>query len=195
MKKRLSLFTLLMALQFTVATAQKKFVVNGVEIPRTLEFKEKKMALNGIGQRSKFFKDLYIQALYLTQLSQDPKQILASETEMAITLHITSGLISSKKLSKALAKGMEKSVGKVGIRRFRNELRELKDLLSTEETKVGDVFELTFNPLDASIWINKNNDYKGKITGLEFKKAFFGIWLSEDPVDKDLKNDLLGIRK
>jgi len=192
MKKLLLLLAFIVALQSNIANAQQKFNVNGIEIPRTLEFKGKTMSLNGIGQRSKFWTDLYVQALYLSILSQDAKEILSSETEMAVTLHITSGLISSKKLAKALAKGMEKSVGDEGIKKFNKELTELEDLLSTEETKVGDVFELTFNPLDESLWITKNKQYKGKIKGLEFKKAFFGIWLSDNPVDKGLKEDLLG---
>lgn len=193
MKKLLSLFTLIVALHFTNATAQKNFIVNGVEIPRTLEFKGNTLSLNGVGQRSKFFTELYVQALYLTRYSQDAKQILDSDTEMAISLHITSGLISSKKLSKALAKGMEKSVGEAGLLKFSKELKELEYLLSTEETKAGDIFELTFNPQDESLWITKNTAFKGKIKGLEFKKAFYGIWLSDNPVDKTLKEDLLGI--
>jgi hypothetical protein len=193
MKKLLALLTLIVTLQFTNATAQSSFTVNGIEIPRTLEFKGKIMSLNGFGQRSKLFMDLYVQALYVTQLSQDAKQILDSQTEMAITLRITSGLVSSNKLSKALEKGMEKSVGEEGMLKYAKELKELEYLLSTEDTKIGDLFELTFNPLDESLWITKNKDYKGKIKGLEFKKAFFGIWLSDNPVNKGLKEDLLGL--
>lgn len=192
MKKFLSLLALIALLNLNYATAQKKFNFNGVEIPRTLEFKGKTMSLNGVGERSKFFTDLYVQALYLTKHSQDAVQILDSETEMAIVLHITSDLVSSKKLSKALSKGMLKSVGDKGILTFSTELKELEDLLTTEETKKGDIFELTFNPQDESLWITKNETYKGQIKGLEFKKAFYGIWLSENPVDADLKDDLLG---
>jgi hypothetical protein len=192
MKKVLIVFALMSALQFNTVNAQKNFTVNGVNIPRTIEFKGTTLTLNGVGQRSKFFTDLYIQALYLTKFSQDAKQILESGNEMAVALHITSGLITSKKLSKALAKGMEKSVGESGVLKFAKELQELEDLLSTEETKSGDVFELTFNPQDESLWITKNKIYRGKIKGVEFKKAFYGIWLSENPVDKTLKEDLLG---
>jgi hypothetical protein len=32
----------------------------------------------------------------------------------------------------------------------------------------------------------KNKSYKGNIKGIELKKAF-RIWLSDNPVDKDLK--------
>jgi hypothetical protein len=192
MKQLLPLLALVALFNLDTAIAQKNFNVNGVEVPRTLEFQGKTMSLNGVGQRSKFFTDLYVQALYLTRYSQDPAQILDSETEMAITLHITSELVSSKKLSKALEKGMLKSVGDEGILMFRKELKELEYLLTTEETKRGDLFELTFNPQDGSLWITKNGTYKGQIKGLEFKKAFFGIWLSENPVDKGLKDDLLG---
>jgi hypothetical protein len=192
MKKVLIVFALMSALQFNTVNAQKNFTVNGVNIPRTIEFKGTTLTLNGVGQRSKFFTDLYIQALYLTKFSQDANQILESGNEMAVALHITSGLITSKKLSKALAKGMEKSVGESGVLKFAKELQELEDLLSTEETKSGDVFELTFNPQDESLWITKNKIYRGKIKGIEFKKAFYGIWLSENPVDKTLKEDLLG---
>ncbi|MCL6461307.1 Chalcone isomerase-like [Flavobacterium micromati] len=192
MKKFLSLLALVLLFNLNTANAQKNFNVNGIEVPRTLEFKGKSMSLNGVGQRSKFFTDLYVQALYLSKYSQDAAQILDSQTEMAITLHITSDLVSSKKLSKALEKGMLKSVGDEGILIFSKELKELEYLLTTEVTKKGDLFELTFNPQDESLWITKNGTYKGQIKGLEFKKAFYGIWLSENPVDKDLKDELLG---
>ena len=42
------------------------------------------------------------------------------------------------------------------------------------------------------MWIIKNDVFKGKILGKDFKKAFFGIWLSDKPIDQKLKNDLLG---
>mgnify|MGYP003639934512 FL=1 len=159
MKKLLALLTLIVTLQFTNATAQSSFTVNGVEIPRTLEFKGKIMSLNGFGQRSKLFMDLYVQALYVTQLSQDAKQILDSQTEMAITLRITSGLVSSNKLSKALEKGMEKSVGEEGMLKYAKELKELEYLLSTEDTKIGDLFELTLTLL-----MSRSGSRKTKIT-------------------------------
>jgi len=37
------------------------------------------------------------------------------------------------------------------------------------------------------IWIDL------EFSGLDFKKAFFGIWLSDNPVQSSLKQQLLGI--
>ena len=190
MKKILLLLTFLLSLQFL--NAQKSLEVNGVNIPRTLDFKGETLTLNGVGQRSKMFTDLYVQALYLSVLTQDPKLILDSDTEMAIRIHITSSLVTSKKLSKALSKGMEKSVGEAGMLKLTKEVQELEALIGREITKSGDSFNLVYNPFDKSLWIYKNDKYEGKIEGFEFKKAFFGIWLSDNPVDKDLKEELLG---
>lgn len=192
MKKILLLLTFLLSVQFSTIQAQKILEVGGVTIPRTLDFKGKTLTLNGVGQRSKMFTELYVQALYLSQLTQDANLILESDMEMAIRIHITSSLVTSKKLSKALAKGMEKSVGEAEMVKLAKEVNELEALIGREVTKAGDSFNLIYNPLDRSLWIYKNNQYEGKIESFEFKKAFFGIWLSENPVDKDLKEELLG---
>lgn len=191
MKKNL-LFVFLFLIQFLPVNAQSQFEIEGVTVPRTIDFEGKKLELNGFGVRSKAWVDVYVQALYLTTLSQDPQFIMDSETPMGIRIEIISSLVSSKKLSKALYKGLEKSVGEEGMLKLEKEARLLETLVNSEITKKGDVFKLIYNPLDTSIWIIKNDKLAGKIAGIEFKKAFLGIWLSDKPVDADLKNDLLG---
>lgn len=188
----LPLFVLFVFIQSNVAIAQNQFETEGVIVPRTIEFENKTLQLNGFGTRSKMWVDVYVQALYLTSLSQEAKYILDGDTEMGIRIQILSNLVSSKKLTKALNNGMEKSVGKENMKQFESQVILLESLLSTEETRKGDAFNLIYNPTDTSIWVYKNNKFEGKIPGFEFKKAFFGIWLSNNPVDADLKNDLLG---
>ena len=46
--------------------------------------------------------------------------------------------------------------------------------------------------MDQTMNIFKNETLKGKIPGFDFKKALFGIWLSDKPVDETLKKNLLG---
>lgn len=191
MKKNV-LIALFFLVQFVSVNAQTQFEVEGVTVPRTIDFEGRKLELNGFGVRSKAWVDVYVQALYLTTLSQDPEFIIDSETPMGIRIEIISSLVSSKKLSKALYKGLEKSVGEEGMVKVEKEAKYLEALVNSEPTKKGDVFKLIYNPVDVSIWIIKNDRYIDKIAGQDFKRAFLGIWLSKNPVDQDLKNDLLG---
>ncbi|KQO33370.1 chalcone isomerase [Flavobacterium sp. Leaf82] len=191
MKKILLLLTLLLSVQFSTVTAQTQLEVNGVTVPRKIEFQGKTLQLNGAGGRSKMWLEVYVQALYLSQLSQDPQFIIDSDTEMAIRIEITSSMVSSNKLTKAMNAGFEKSAGS-NLEELRPRIEQFKKLLSDAITE-KDVFVLGYNPLDQTINVYKNEVLKGKVSGFDFKKALFGIWLSDKPVDDTLKKHLLGI--
>lgn len=191
MKKILLALTLLLSLQFSTVSAQTQLEVNGVTVPRKIEVQNKTMQLNGAGGRSKMWLEVYVQALYLSQLSQDPKFIIDSDTEMAIRIEITSSMVSSNKLTKAMNAGFEKSAGS-NLEELRPRIEQFKTLLSDPITE-KDVFVLWYNPFDQTVNVIKNEVVKGKVPGFDFKKALFGIWLSDKPVDENLKKHLLGI--
>ena len=111
MKKITLLLSLLLTMQFSAVSAQTHLEVNGVTVPRKIELQNKTLQLNGAGGRSKMWLEVYVQALYLSQLSQDPEFIIDSDTEMAIRIEITSSMVSSNKLTKAMNTGFEKSAG------------------------------------------------------------------------------------
>ena len=192
MKNILLLFVFVFSVQFSQVSAQKQIEVDGVILPRTIEFKQRTLMLNGVGIRSKMWVDVYVQALYLSDLSQNAESILESNSEMAIRLQITSSMVTSEKLSKSLNKGLIKSIGDGNLSKFKTQIALLESLLNKEKTFKDDAINLIYNPADESLWVYKNDRYEGKIPGLEFKKVFFGIWLSDNPVDEKLKNDLLG---
>jgi len=190
MKKILLLLAVLLSLQFSTVSAQTQIDVNGVTVPRKIEFQGKPLQLNGAGGRSKMWLEVYVQALYLSQLTQDPQFIIDSDTEMAVRIEITSSMVSSSKLTKAMNTGFEKSAG-ANLEQLRPRIEQLKSYLSDAITE-KDVFILAYNPLDQNVYVSKNEVLKGKIPGFDFKKALFGIWLSDKPVDETLKKHLLG---
>jgi hypothetical protein len=191
MKKIILITILAFSALFSEVNAQKQIVFEGVTLPRTMKFENKTLQLNGAGSRSKMWVEVYIQALYLSILSQDPKEIINDNLEMSIRIEITSALVSSGKLTRAIHTGFEKSAGD-NFKALEPKMELLKSFLAEEITN-GDVFELTYNPADQSIWVVKNKELKGKVGGFEFKKVFFGIWLGDKPVDEELKASLLGI--
>ena len=191
MKKLLLVLTLVISALLSEVNAQKQIVFEGVTIPRTITFQNKTLQLNGAGSRSKMWVEVYIQALYLSQLSQNPTEIISDNTDMSIRIEVTSALVSSGKLTRAMNAGFEKSTGE-NLESLRPKIELFKSFLSDEITR-GDVFELTYNATEGAVWVVKNGELKGKIQGFEFKKALFGIWLSNKPADEDLKNSLLGL--
>ena len=65
------------------------------------------------------------------------------------------------------------------------------DLENREKIKEGDIFEIWYVP-GMGVQPFKNGNFQANIEGLDFKKALFGIWLSDKPADASLKKSLLG---
>ncbi|WP_417939516.1 chalcone isomerase family protein [Flavobacterium sp. RS13.1] len=189
MKKILLILTIFLCLPLSLS-AQSHIDINGVTVPRKIEVLNKTLQLNGAGGRSKMWMEVYVQALYLSQLTQDAQFIMESDTDMAIRIEITSSMVSANKLGKAMDTGFEKSAADK-LQALKPRIEQLKTLLSDKITE-KDVFILAYNPLDQTINVFKNESLKGKIPGFDFKKALFGIWLSDKPVDETLKKNLLG---
>lgn len=188
--KKLLFISVVISLFTSQIFAQKEFDVDGVIVPRTMNFQSKTLQLNGIGKRSKMWIEVYTQALYLTRLSQDAKDILNSDSEMAMRIQITSSMVSTGKFTRSVNNGLVRSVGK-DLEVFRPRIDEFIAMLKDEIVK-GDVFAMVYNPLEKNLWIYKNDVLKGKIRGKDFMQAYFGIWLCEKPIDQQLKDELLG---
>ena len=189
MKKLLLLF---FACFSAMSYAQKEYIVDGIIIPRSIDFQGKKLELSGFGTRSKLWMDVYLQALYLETLSQEADKIIANDLDkMAIRIIITSSLVSSGKFTRNFNNGFEKSAkDKLELLQPRIEL--FKGFMS-EKIVENDVFNLMYNPNDQKTYVYKNDVLKGTVPGLDFKNALFGIWLGNNPVDQKLKKDLLGM--
>ncbi len=163
--------------------------VAGANIPDTLKAESSELLLNGAGIRTKLFMDMYVGGLYLSEKSDDAKTITAADEPMALKLHILSGMITSQRMKEATNEGFEASLdGNTAP------LREKIDIFIAvfdEEIVKQDVFDLIYLP-GTGVKILKNGSDKGTIAGHDFKQALFGIWLSERPVQKSLKQEMLG---
>ncbi|WP_166264940.1 chalcone isomerase family protein [Marinobacter caseinilyticus] len=165
--------------------------IEGVDVPDTLSADSSELTLKGAGTRSKWFMDLYVGGLYVSNTSGDAQKIIEADEPQAITLHIISGMITSERMVSATMEGFENSTGG-NTAPIKAEIDTFMKVFE-EEIKEGDVFDLVYVPA-AGVKVMKNGNKRGQIAGLEFKKALFGIWLSEQPAQKDLKEKMLGQR-
>lgn len=181
------LILLIMAIVVTTSVTAQKQVGDAV-LPVTETFHGQTVSLNGAGIREKLWIDLYAAGLYLNEKSSDAGEILNAEKPMSIKLHIVSKLISSEKMVEAVTEGFEKSTNG-NTAPIQKEIDTMLGFFK-EDIKKNDVFDLVYLPTKGVV-AYKNGEEKGTVKGMEFKKALFGIWLSNRPADDDLKESLL----
>ncbi|MCG8333472.1 MAG: chalcone isomerase family protein [Proteobacteria bacterium] len=164
--------------------------VSGAEIPEKLERAGITFVLNGAGIRSRFFVNIYVSALYLEDRSQDSEKILRDDRNMGIRLQIVSGFVDQDNLKSAIKDGFESATGG-NTQPIQPQIERFLELMS-EEVNKGDYFDFIYLQ-SSGLRVYKNDTFLEDIKGLNFKRAFFGIWLGDDPVDDDLKEEMLGL--
>ena len=154
-----------------------------------MEYQGAKLMLNGHGSRVKMFMKVYENSLYLEAANSNAEEIMNKDAAMAIRIDVTSSLVTVDAMKKALKEGLEKSTdnntGPI--------MKEIDQLTSTfnSDVSTGDFYEFIYLP-DAGTNVLKNSEYIDTIPGIDFKKAFFGIWISNNPIQKNLKKAMLG---
>jgi len=162
---------------------------HAVELPTNMEYQGAKLTLNGHGNRIKFFMKVYEGSLYLESSSSNAEEILSSDAPMSIRIDVLSSLVTPEAMKTALNEGLEKSTGK-NTTPIKKEIDKLNATFNSDVGS-GDFYEFIYLP-DSGVHVLKNSNYIDTIPGIEFKKAFFGIYLSSNPIQKSLKKAMLG---
>ena len=160
-----------------------------IDLPNEMEYGEAKLILNGHGTRVKFFMKAYEGSLYLESANSNAEEIINNDVPMSIRMDVISSLVTPDAMKTALNEGLEKSTGN-NTGPIMKEINQLNSILKSE-VGAGDFYEFTYLP-DSGIQVLKNSTYIDTIPGINFKKAFFGIFLSSNPVQKSLKKAMLG---
>lgn len=158
------------------------------KLPGYLQAGEQRLILNGSGVRTKTLLELYTAGLYLLKPSNNASAVIAAEEPMALRIKITSGFVSQSSLIDSLEDGFKNATGG-DTREIRQEIDQFREFFKAE-IKKGDVFDMVYLP-QYGVIVNKNSKYLGVVAGVKFKRALFGIWLSDKPADTSLKQALL----
>ena len=163
--------------------------IYAVEIPNSMEYQGVKLMLNGHGPRVQMFMKVYENSLYLEATNSNAEEIMNKDAAMAIRIDVTSSLVTVNAMKKALNEGLVKSTGN----NIGPIMKEIDQLTSTfnSDVSTGDFYEFIYLPVTGTNVV-KNSEYIDTIPGIDFKKAFFGIWISNNPIQKNLKKAMLG---
>jgi len=158
-------------------------------MPENIEFKGTDLVLNGKGTRIVFFMKVYEGSLYLEMKNSNAEKIINDNAPMAIRIDVTSEMVTADAMKKALSEGLEKSTNN-NTENISDEIEQLSSSFSSAVTS-GDFYEFVYLP-EIGTHVIKNNEQVELIPGFDFKKAFFGIFLSDNPIQKNLKKAMLG---
>ncbi len=173
-----------MAIQSPAVAAEK--------LPDSIQAGDQRLVLNGSGVRTKAFMELYTAGLYLLQPNSNSAAVIAAEETMALRIKITSTFVSQSSLVDSLEEGFKNATGG-DTREIRAEIDQFRECLKGD-VKKGDVIDMIYLPQHGVV-VNKNGKYVGVVAGGKFKRALFGIWLSNKPADNSLKQALLNPQK
>lgn len=152
------------------------------------------LVLNGSGMRilklPMVTLNMYEAGLYVTGKTTDMMGLLDDNKMMALKLRIISRFINSERMTIAAIDGFEKSTHG-HMEHVRQDLDRMLKVFSSDIER-GDVYDLIYDPATGTK-IYKNGEYSDRIEGNEFKKALFGIWIGDQPIQEQLRDRLAGL--
>lgn len=167
--------------------------IKGTGVPEKLSYEGDELILNGSGLRSKYFVPVYDCGLYLPEKNTNADEIINSEGPVAVRLHIVSRLITRDGMERVVREGFVRSVdGKTAP--IQKQIDELMMNFKKTPVEVNDTYDMWYLP-GKGLQGYKNGEEWGDIIvcGQEYRSALIGIWLSDNPIDPDLKNKMLGL--
>jgi hypothetical protein len=161
--------------------------IGGKNLPDEFNAGDSTLILNGAGLRKKLIIKVYAGALYLLQSCSDAQKIIEADESMAVKMHFIYKAVSPEKLIGAWNTGF----GKSDTFNLQEEIATFNSYF-TEDAKKDDIYDIIYVPEEGTS-VYMNNELKGTISGLEFKKAVFSIWLGEQTELPKLKKAMLGM--
>ncbi|MBI5843211.1 MAG: chalcone isomerase family protein [Deltaproteobacteria bacterium] len=187
-QKFMALLAVFLVFSFLAKSAPAR-VFGPVTLPDSLSAGSKQLVLNGAGFRKKFGFKIYVCALYLQKRDSDWNRIVSSDEVMGVRMHFVYKKVDGKDMAEMLGKGFESST-KGNTAPIKDNIAHLLSLLPKTLNR-NDIVDLIYHP-GRGIVCTINGRYAGESPGLTFKRAVFGIWLGDRPVNEDLKKGMLG---
>jgi len=163
-------------------------VVEGVELPDTVQLGASRLRLNGAGVREKFFFDIYVAGLYLKRPQHDAAHILAQDGPWRMVMHFLYRKVGKNKLDEGWEEGFRANLKSAERKRLRPAIDRFKAFFP--DLRRDDEVWLDHLP-GKGVTVTLNGQILGRVEGEGFAVALLRIWLGEEPVTRSLKEALL----
>lgn len=152
----------------------------------TAEVAGAELALRGSDLFTWYGFEVYWAALYVASDTAE-SALLNAEVSRQLSLHYQRR-ITAANIRKATQKTLERNPA-ANVKALQARFDKLYSYY--RDVKKGDQYDIVYVP-DKGTTVRFNGEDLGTIEGADFAEALFGIWLSDHPIDDDLRNALKG---
>jgi len=156
----------------------------------------KDMVRRGTGARSKAFLTVYYASLYVPAelRAVNAQQVIDADQPMSIIMRIDSRLVSRDNFVSAVREGFAKAAS-AGYRT--GSVQQYLSMFNGITIVKGDVFYQNYVPGRGVTVVYKSkatgqSRTLGTVSGLDFKKAFWAMFLGSNCIDSGLRSGMLG---
>jgi len=166
------------------ATAQAREVA-GVTLDETTRVAGKELRLQGAGLRKKALFKVYVAGLYLEHPAASPEEAVSSDQVKRMVLVMTRG-VGHGTFAEALDQGFQRNSPQQ-LSALEGRLDRLKAMIP--DLREGDTIDVIYQPGVGTTVRGQGRTLT--LPGKDFADALFAVWLGPNPVDGDLKRELM----
>ena len=189
---------------------RKNVKVQGVRIYQNVKIANEKLQLIGVGINNTtgiICQKVYVCAMYVKSLTIDWEYMIKSDEPSSFQLTVLP-MVSTGTFMNSLDNGFISANGqkshlnemfdefkKSFVQSYRIRVKqgsnEKVKLIRREYINMGDQFAILYTP-ERGTEVYRNGSLTGQIDGLEFKQALWSTWLGKNPVNFNLRKEILG---
>lgn len=189
-------YSLIVLATLIFTQSARAYTVADVNLPEVVPANAERpeMRLNGASLRELYLLvETYVGALYLENPSTDPQAIMNSESHKRMVFHVMLKKVGARRIANALQEALVVNITEEEHKKLS---KHLEQMLSYFNGKMHAGEQAVFDYLPGKgTQITINNEVKGIIPGKDYFKAMLSIWIGENPVGRDFKEDILGLNK
>lgn len=147
------------------------------------------LLLNGAGIRKKFFFKIYIAEMYLENKHGEVAALLNDSGGKRLVMHFLYSEVTKEDLVEAWNVGFKDNGTEEQLAELSDQISGFNAMFDT--VKSGDVIILDYIP-EVGTTVTIRGEQKGVVEGKPFNDLLLSIWFGKEPVDEDLREELLG---
>lgn len=150
------------------------------------------LQLNGASLRELYLLvETYAGALYLENTSKEPATIIHSNQHKKMVFHVLMKKVSARRLSNALSEALVLNISKEQHSQIQPAIDQMLSYFKGN-LKTGDRVEFNYAP-NIGTQVVIGGVPQGIIKGKEYFDSMLKVWVGENPVSRNFKDDILGV--